>query len=280
MAGNAAPSASSTPASEGSPSSRRSGAAPPRATLYLGDTARVPYGTKSAEVVTRYSLKNAEFLLDRGIKLLVVACNTASAAALPHLSRELTVPVLGVIEPGAQAAAARGGPGRGRHRHAGHHPLRRVPAGAGGGAARRHGEGQACPLFVPLAEEGWVDGEVPRLVAREYLAEFARDGVDTLVLGCTHYPLLRGVLERAAAGVALVDSAETVAVMLAAGLAADDLRPHRRRGDGAPLLRHRRRPHTFERIAGRSSASRARARIRRVDLAAARDPAVAIQYPP
>ena len=127
-------------------------------TVYLGDTARVPYGTKSADTVTQYSLRNARFLARHGIDLLVVACNTASAVALPALRAELAVPVLGVVEPGARAAA-RGiaeRPHR-RHRDAGHGRERRVPGGLR--AARPDAEvvARACPLFVPLAEEGWTD---------------------------------------------------------------------------------------------------------------------------
>lgn len=198
---------------------------PHESTLYLGDTARVPYGTKSGEVVTRYSLKNAQFLLERDIKLLVVACNTASAVALPALSAALPVPVLGVIAPGARAALQRtrgGGVG-----------VIGTPGTISSGAYQREllaadahvkVKARACPLFVPLAEEGWTAGEVPHLVAREYLADFARDGVDTLVLGCTHYPLLKGVIAEAVGpGVALVDSAEATAEAVAALLSQREL---------------------------------------------------------
>jgi glutamate racemase len=198
---------------------------PHESTLYLGDTARVPYGTKSGEVVTRYSLKNAQFLMDRGIKLLVVACNTASAVALPALSAALPVPVLGVIAPGARAALRRtrgGGVG-----------VIGTPGTIRSGAYQRELQAadpnvrvkaRACPLFVPLAEEGWTTGEVPHLVAREYLADFTRDGVDTLVLGCTHYPLLKGIIaEVVGPGVALVDSAEATAAAAALLLAEREL---------------------------------------------------------
>ena len=193
---------------------------PQESTLYLGDTARVPYGTKSGEVVTRYSLKNAEFLLERGIKLLVVACNTASAVALPALSAALPVPVLGVIGPGARAALRRtqgGGVGvigtPGTIRSGAYQRELESAAGARGVKVRA----RACPLFVPLAEEGWVSGDVPRLVAREYLADFTGGGVDTLVLGCTHYPLLKDIItEVVGPHVALVDSAEATAEAVAA----------------------------------------------------------------
>ena len=183
-------------------------------TIYLGDTARVPYGTKSAETVTLYSLRNARVLEARGIDLLVVACNTASAVALPALRAALPVPVLGVVEPGARAAvkASRGGRigvigttgtiGSGAYQQA----IRALRPGA-------VVVGRACPLLVPLAEEGWVDpaDEVVRGVVRRYLEPLRAEGIDTLVLGCTHYPLLRAAIAAELPGVALVDSAETVA---------------------------------------------------------------------
>ncbi len=194
---------------------------PGESTLYLGDTARVPYGTKSPEVVTLYSIKNAEFLLERGIKLLVVACNTASSVALPELEAHLRVPVLGVIAPGARAAAAKSRSGK--------IGVIGTPGTIRSGAYQRELQAarpdvqvsaRACPMFVPLAEEGWVTGDVPRLVAREYLAPLVATGVDTLVLGCTHYPLLRDVIaEVMGPGVALVDSAEATAEAVAAVLA-------------------------------------------------------------
>jgi len=190
---------------------------PGESTIYLGDTARVPYGTKSAEVVTRYSLRNAQFLLANEIKLLVVACNTASAVALTELSAALPVPVLGVIEPGAKAAAARS--------HSGRIGVIGTPGTIRSGAYQRalvearpgvSVVTKACPLFVPLAEEGWVAGDVPERVARDYLAEFKQQAVDTLVLGCTHYPLLRRVIADAVGQqVALIDSAEATSQAVA-----------------------------------------------------------------
>jgi len=198
---------------------------PDESIVYLGDTARVPYGTKSAGVVTRYAQLNAAFLTSLDVKLLVVACNTASAVALPALRSTLEVPVVGVIEPGARAAAALtrtgvvgvlGTPGT-------------IRSGAyqRALAAERSGltvHARACPLFVPLAEEGWLSGDVPRLIARSYLEPLLGRGMDTVVLGCTHYPLLRGVLQEVlGAGVALVDSgdatAEAVSQVLTAGTA-------------------------------------------------------------
>lgn len=190
---------------------------PAENTVYLGDTARVPYGTKSAEVVRRYSLRNAEFLLANQIKLLVVACNTASAVALPQLSAALPIPVLGVIEPSAKAAAERSRTGR--------IGVIGTPGTIRSGAYQRALTDarpgvsvvvKACPLFVPLAEEGWVAGEVPVQVARQYLSELTDGAVDTLVLGCTHYPLLREVIaEVLGERIALIDSASATAEAVA-----------------------------------------------------------------
>jgi glutamate racemase len=183
---------------------------PTESTVYLGDTARVPYGTKSGEVVTKYSLANASALMEFDLKLLVVACNTASAVAIPALQQKLPIPVVGVIDPGAQAAAAATRSGR--------VAVIGTPGTIASGAyqkalsAMRPGldvSALACPLFVPLAEEGWLEGEVPRLVAERYLAQgLLANGVDTLVLGCTHYPLLSPVIAQVAGpGITLVDSA-------------------------------------------------------------------------
>jgi glutamate racemase len=187
-------------------------------TVYLGDTARVPYGTKSPEVVTQYSLRNARFLVSQHIDLLVVACNTASAVALPALREALAIPVLGVVEPGARAAARASRSGRiGVIGTQG-----TVASGAYPSALRAlrpdaEVTSRACPLFVPLAEEGWTDpdDEVVRLVTRRYLGPLAVARVDTLVLGCTHYPLLEEAIARALPGVELVDSAESVAAEVA-----------------------------------------------------------------
>jgi glutamate racemase len=188
-------------------------------TVYLGDTARVPYGSKSPAVVTQYSLRNARFLVAREIDLLVVACNTASAVALPALREALRIPVLGVVEPGARAAAAATRSGR--------VGVIGTPSTVASGAYQRalravrpdvDVEARACPLFVPLAEEGWTDpeDEVVRAVARRYLAPLVHARVDTLVLGCTHYPLLAPAIARAVPGVTLVDSAASIAAEVAA----------------------------------------------------------------
>jgi len=189
-------------------------AVPAAGTVYLGDTARVPYGTKSAETVTQYSLRNARFLVRHDIDLLVVACNTASAVALPALRAELRVPVLGVVDPGARAAARASRTGRiGVIGTQG-----TVASGAYQAAIRRERPdaeviARACPLFVPLAEEGWTDpeDEVVRGIARRYLAPLREAGIDTLVLGCTHYPLLERAIAAELPGITLVDSAKAIA---------------------------------------------------------------------
>jgi glutamate racemase len=183
-------------------------------TIYLGDTARVPYGTKSAATVTQYSLRNARVLFERGIDLLVVACNTASAVALPALRAALPVPVLGVVEPGARAAA--------RTTRSGRIGVIGTSGTIGSGAYQAALRAlrpdalvvaRACPLFVPLAEEGWTDpaDELVRGVVRRYLAPLLAERIDTLVLGCTHYPLLAEAIAAELPGVTLVDSAGTVA---------------------------------------------------------------------
>ena len=184
-----------------------------RRLVYLGDTARVPYGTKGDATVARYAVEGARFLARRGVTALVVACNTMSAVALDALRREFAGPVLGVIEPGVEAAcrATRGGT------IAVIGTATTIKSGAYARAilARRPGTrvlSRACPLFVPLAEEGWVANEVTRAAARAYLGDLRGGDLDTLVLGCTHYPLLKPVLgETLGDGVELVDSAEATA---------------------------------------------------------------------
>jgi glutamate racemase len=177
--------------------------------VYFGDTARVPYGNKSTETVRRFSSENVHLLLERGVKMVVVACNTATADALAQLQAEFTLPIVGVIDPGVRAAI---------------HATRNQRIGVIGtsgtirsGAyqkgilalmpdARVHSK--ACPLFVPLVEEGWTDTAVARLVVEEYLGPFTGLQIDTLVLGCTHYPLLKPAIAALLGhGVTLVDSA-------------------------------------------------------------------------
>jgi glutamate racemase len=207
---------------------------PQEDTLYFGDTARVPYGTKSPETVTRYAVEIASFLIKRDIKLLIVACNTASAVALPTLKRHLSIPVVGVIEPGARRAVEVTRSGRiGVIGTAG-----TIRSSAYTRAIKRlmpESEviTRACPLFVQLAEEGWVDNQVARLTAQIYLQELKDAGVDTLVLGCTHYPLLKGMIaDVMGPEVVLVDSAEETARTVAAILADKKLlRPSAEKGN-------------------------------------------------
>jgi len=193
---------------------------PDESLVYLGDTARVPYGTKSSPTVLRYAHEAANFLLSQRVKLLVVACNTASAVALDALAKHNQVPVIGVIEPGARRALEVTRNGRigvvgteGTIRSGAYERALR----AGRPDVVVHAA--ACPLFVPLAEEGWARHEVARLTAHEYLAPLLDQGIDTLVLGCTHYPLLKEMLQDVVGpDVQLVDSAQETAKAVAAQL--------------------------------------------------------------
>lgn len=192
-------------------------AMPGEDTIYLGDTARVPYGTKSAETVTRYSFENAKFLLKFDIKLLVVACNTASAYCLPQLKKELSIPVIGVIEPGAKKAvevtkAKRigiiGTEGT-------------IRSGAYFDAIKTIDQSiavftQPCPLFVPLAEEGWTNNQIARMTAHAYLNDIKKQWIDALILGCTHYPLLKSIISDVMGNtVTLIDSGHETAAEVA-----------------------------------------------------------------
>ncbi len=186
---------------------------PAESIVYLGDTARVPYGSKSAATVIRYAGACAELLSARNIKLLVVACNTASAFALDTLRAQLSIPVVGVVMPGARAACKRSVSGR-----IGVIGTRGVISSGVYDATIRQIRPEArvvsaaCPLFVPFAEEGWTEGDVITSVARTYLSGLLEKDIDTLVLGCTHYPMLRNVIAGVAgAAVHLVDSAEETA---------------------------------------------------------------------
>ena len=197
---------------------------PHESAVYLGDTARVPYGTKSAETVIRYARGCARLLLERRVKILVVACNTASAYALETLRDELAIPVLGVIEPGAQHAVAATRSGRiGVIGTAGTIASGRYQAVIESLAPGCFVCCKPCPLFVPLAEEGWTEGDVPRGVIETYLRELFDQEIDTLLLGCTHYPLLRNAIaEVAGPGVRIVDSADATSTVVAEILDAID----------------------------------------------------------
>lgn len=192
---------------------------------YFGDTARVPYGSKSAEVVREYAFEDTRFLLQRGVKIIVVACNTVSAVAIDDLKAHTDIPIVGMIDPGADAAQ---------------HTTRSGKIGVIGTLAtiasdsysralhRRDSSfeviSKPCPLFVPLAEEGWTDHPVSQMVADEYLHELREHQIDTLILGCTHYPILREVIQRAVgADVTLIDSGEAAAREVEALLKERDL---------------------------------------------------------
>lgn len=195
---------------------------PSEKVVYFGDTARYPYGNKARETLIRFGLENAAFLSGKRIKVLVVACNSSSAYCLPVLRRVLKVPVVGVIEPGAWAAWKRTRNGRvgvigtsatvssGSYQRALKHLDSRIKVHA-----------QACPLFVPLVEEGWLTHPVTSRIARVYLKSLKKKNIDTLVLGCTHYPLIKRVVAKTMGPkVALVDSAREIARQVLAHLKA------------------------------------------------------------
>lgn len=200
--------------------------------IYLGDTARLPYGTKSEEVIVRYSRENSEFLLAKGIKMLVVACNTSSAIALPEIAHRTVVPVIGVIQPGAQVAV--------KTSRTGKIGVIGTEATIASGAYTRAIQTlrpraeiytRACPLLVPLVEEGWTDNEIAERTVAFYLDSLKQSGIDTLLLGCTHYPLLRGLFERVlGAGVRIVDSAGATAAAVSRRLVELRLAATRRKG--------------------------------------------------
>jgi glutamate racemase len=185
--------------------------------IYLGDTARVPYGTRSAETVTRYSCRVASYLWQLQVEAIVIACNTATTYALETLQKTaapLGIQVFGVIEPGVEAAL--------KQPHTASIAVIGTPGTISGGAYQAHlarvapevtVTATACPLFVPLAEEGWTTGEVPKLVAARYLTPL-QGKVDTVILGCTHYPLLRDAIQQCLPDATLVDSASATAALL------------------------------------------------------------------
>lgn len=207
---------------------------PGESLVYFGDTARVPYGPKSPATVQRFSIENVQLLTQLDVKAVVVACNTATAHALPVLEERFDLPLVGVVDPGAKAAVERTRSGRvgviGTHGT--------VSSGAYERSIKRIDGAvsvisRACPLFVPLVEEGWFDHPAGRLIAEEYLSPFRDDDVDTLILGCTHYPLLKGVIgEILGPDVALVDSADEAAREVARLFDGDT--PN----DGAPEYRY------------------------------------------
>ncbi|MDH7500871.1 MAG: glutamate racemase, partial [candidate division NC10 bacterium] len=222
-------------------------ALPQERIVYLGDTARVPYGSKSGATVIRYALEDSAFLVKHQVKMLVVACNTASAYSLKTLQERFPLPTIGVVEPGAKAAVA----------------VTKGKIGVIGTEGTIHSEAypeairrlnpnlsvfsQACPLFVPLVEEGWVENEVARKVAEQYLSDLRRDQIDTLVLGCTHYPLLKQTIRQVMGNeVHIIDSAEAVCTEIISVLEEKGLR--RTGGPGEARIFVTDLPQRFERV--------------------------------
>jgi len=199
---------------------------PSESILYFGDTARVPYGTKSVETVQRFALQIARFLERQGVKLIVVACNTASSVAIEYLRQRIQLPVVGVIEPGVRAALRVSEKGR----------IGVIGTTATISAGRYDDllkssradvvvESAACPLFVSLVEEGWIDTPVTEMVAREYLQPLVAAGIDTLILGCTHYPLIKKVIRRVIGeDIRIVDTAIETALLVDRILVSSDLK--------------------------------------------------------
>jgi glutamate racemase len=202
--------------------------------VYLGDTARVPYGTKSPSTVVRFACEDTQFLLRQNVKAVVVACNTCSAWALPMLEKKFPVPVFGVILPGARAALEK--TRNQRIGIIGTSATIRSKAYANAILARCDSArvfARACPLLVPLVEEGWTRHDVTDTVLREYLRPLLRHRIDTLILGCTHYPLIKSAIRKVArAGVTLVDSAESCALYVRERLGQLKLLAERRRRSG------------------------------------------------
>jgi len=180
--------------------------------IYLGDTAHLPYGSKSPETIKRFSEKNSKFLMEKGVKIIVIACNSSSSYAVSHLQNIFDIPVLGVIDPGAEAAV---------RRNKGKIGVIGTSATISSGAYERsildkdpgaEITSKSCPLFVPLVEEGWIDHPITEQVIKEYLLPLKNSGIATLVLGCTHYPVLKEAISRVLGkDIDLIDSAEVMA---------------------------------------------------------------------
>ena len=184
--------------------------------IYFGDTARVPYGSKSNATVIEYSLQNAHFLSKKNVKLIVVACNTASSIALEELRTKFNIPIIGMIEPGAQAAMQKTKNGKigiiGTESTVSNKAYSKTLLNLNPNLNITE---KACPLFVPLAEEGWINHKATKLIAEEYLSELKEIGIDTLVLGCTHYPILKEVIQEVIGyNVTLIDSGSAASVQV------------------------------------------------------------------
>jgi glutamate racemase len=255
-------------------------ALPDEPIVYLGDTARVPYGTRSAETVVRYARGCARVLTARGVKALVIACNTVSAVALDVLRAELDLPVIGVVEPGARAAVDAAAMEAEQRRE----PVKIGVLGTQGTIAsgaylravaqistRLEVVGQAAPLLVPLIEEGWLEGQVPELAVRRYLEPLLGQGAGVIVLGCTHYPLLKGLIERVAAEIAgrpikVVDSAHAVASVVSSLIDEGRIARAPARGGHALELLVTDRPASFGEVASRFLGERAPENVVQIDL--------------
>jgi len=184
--------------------------------IYFGDTARVPYGSKSNSTVIEYSLQNAHFLSKKNVKLIVVACNTASSIALEELREKFNIPVIGMIEPGAKAAIKKTKNGKigiiGTESTVSNKAYSKTLLNLN---PELNVTEKACPLFVPLAEEGWIDHKATKLIAEEYLYELKEIGIDTLILGCTHYPILKDIIQEVIGkDVTLIDSGSAASVVV------------------------------------------------------------------
>jgi len=193
--------------------------------VYFGDTARVPYGTKSAEVVSRYAREDAELLLSYDVKIIVVACNTVSSVAIDVLRSHFDVPIIGMIEPGTKAALMASK----KKRIGVIGTMATISSNAYPKALLSNSSdvtvfSQACPLFVPLAEEGWDEHQAAEIIAREYLQKLVIEKIDTLILGCTHYPILKKTIQRAVGeNVVLIDSGRSAAMLVEQYLKQHDL---------------------------------------------------------
>jgi len=208
--------------------------------IYFGDTARLPYGSKSAETVAKYAVGATHYLEAQGAEMLVIACNTATALALEQITAAAKVPVMGVVEPGAQRASEASKNSKvvviGTEATVSSHAYRKALEARGVAAHEK-----ACPLLVPLVEEGWVEHAVTEQVAKIYLQEAFADGfqsADVLLLGCTHYPLIRPLLQKTApARVTIVDSAESTALAVCKRLAIDPVSETENERRASPRLR-------------------------------------------
>ena len=208
---------------------------PGESVVYFGDTARLPYGSKSPETVIRFAMEDAEFLLGKGIKLLVVACNTASSVSIHALREFADVPVVGVIDPGAKAAAGTTCVTQKPKEYS----QSTISSGAYQKALKAYDTvsrvvAQPSPLLVPLVEEGWLEHRITEMVLREYATPLVNEDIDTLVLGCTHYPLLKTALKKILdGGIQLVDSAESTAVEVASILDKKGIIADRNQGENS-----------------------------------------------